>query len=84
MLDFEPDDKFLLSGSADETVMVWSLEALYDQNPEEVTLPSLGPIFDARYNQENDVSILVAPDETNSLRVSINFQNLISCNFMYL
>ena len=39
MLDFEPDDKFLLSGSADETVMVWSLESLYESNPEEVTLP---------------------------------------------
>ena len=69
MLDFEPDDKFLLSGSADETVMVWSLESLYDSSPEEVTLPSLGPIFDARFNKDN-VSILVAPDETNSLRVS--------------
>ena len=51
VLDFEPDDKFLLSGSADETVMVWSLEGLFESDPEEKSLPSLGPIFDARFRQ---------------------------------
>ena len=31
--------------------MVWSLEGLFESDPEEKSLPSLGPIFDARFRQ---------------------------------
>ena len=30
VVDFTADDQFLLSGSADETVMIWSLETLFE------------------------------------------------------
>ena len=71
VLDFTPDESFLLSGSADETVKIWSLESLHDfEDSDNVTLPSLGPAFDHKFLEDN-VSFIVATDETNSLRVRI-------------
>ena len=82
VLDFTPDESFLLSGSADETVKIWSLESLHDfEDSDNVTLPSLGPAFDHKFLEDN-VSFIVATDETNSLRVRISitkylfFENL--------
>ena len=72
VLDFTPDESFLLSGSADETVKIWSLESLHDfEDSDNVTLPSLGPAFDHKFLEDN-VSFIVATDETNSLRVRIS------------
>ena len=68
MLDFTPDESFLLSGSADETVRIWSLETLHDFDTDNSTLPSLGPAFDHKFLDHN-ISLMVATDETNSLRV---------------
>ena len=68
-MDFTPDESFLLSGSADETVRIWSLESLHDFDSDNLTLPSLGPAFDHKF-LDNNVSLIVATDETNSLRVS--------------
>ena len=52
-LDFNNDDSFLLSGSLDETVMIWSLESLYEPLNEAATLNqcslSLGPVFDVKF-----------------------------------
>ena len=55
VLDFTEDDSFLLSGSADETVMIWSLESLYRAEQqssvyeEDFSSLSLGPVFDAKF-----------------------------------
>ena len=83
-MDFTPDESFLLSGSADETVKIWSLESLHDfEDSDNVTLPSLGPAFDHKFLEDN-TSFIVATDETNSLRVRINISNcLFSCNFFF-
>ncbi len=82
VLDFTPEDDFLLSGSADETVMIWSLEQLIDDNdndnnieqeeepPKQVMVPSLGPSYAHRFLPECK-SRLVAPDDANSVRVKI-------------
>ena len=53
-LDFNDNDSFLLSGSADETVMIWSLESLYEpvadiSSVENQTSLSLGPVFDVKF-----------------------------------
>lgn len=68
VLNFTPDESFLLSGSADETVKIWSLESLGYFDCDNVTMPSLGPAFDHKF-LDNNTSFIVATDETNSLRV---------------
>ena len=76
VVDFTPDDRFLLSGSADETVMIWSLESLFDdlENEEEglskhQSFSSLGQTFDQKFLDDN-VSILAASDDNQTIRVS--------------
>ena len=86
MVDFTPDDRFLLSGSADETVMIWSLETLFDdlenENENEKisnkhqSFSSLGQTFDQKFLDDN-VSILAASDDNQTIRVS-NVCNAIS------
>ena len=82
VVDFTPDDRFLLSGSADETVMIWSLESLFDDLENEEGLSkhqsfsSLGQTFDQKFLDDN-VSILAASDDNQTIRVS-NVCNAIS------
>ena len=76
VLDFTPDESFLLSGSADETVKIWSLESLHDFDCDNVTLPSLGPAFDHKF-LDNNTSFIVATDETNSLRVRTTLEKYL-------
>lgn len=73
-LDFTPDNSFLLSGSADETVMIWNVEELpssmdsyYSRGPSNNF--SLGPAFDVKFVNGSRQAVLVAPDDTNCLRV---------------
>ena len=55
VLDFTQDDLFLLSGSADETVMIWSLESLHtlaehsSLGTQNLTALSLGPVVDVKF-----------------------------------
>ena len=87
MVDFTPDDRFLLSGSADETVMIWSLETLFDdlenENENEKisnkhqSFSSLGQTFDQKFLDDN-VSILAASDDNQTIRVSLSKK----CNFI--
>ena len=64
-LDFNDDDSFLLSGSADDTVMIWSLESLYEDNQgtslESLSSLSLGPVFDVKF-------LLSSNDVVNDIR----------------
>ena len=84
VVDFTPDDRFLLSGSADETVMIWSLESLFDDLENEEGLSkhqsfsSLGQTFDQKFLDDN-VSILAASDDNQTIRVS--FKSM-KCNFI--
>ena len=86
MLDFTYDDNFLLSGSADETVMIWSLESLKNQyHDEERELEvkgsrdanyepdslGLGPAFDVKFIGSK--ARLVAPDDINCIQVILIF-----------
>ena len=87
VVDFTPDDRFLLSGSADETVMIWSLETLFDdlenENENEKisnkhqSFSSLGQTFDQKFLDDN-VSILAASDDNQTIRVSLSKK----CNFI--
>ena len=89
MVDFTPDDRFLLSGSADETVMIWSLETLFDdlenENESEKisnkhqSFSSLGQTFDQKFLDDN-VSILAASDDNQTIRVSFKYE--MQCNFI--
>ena len=54
VVGFTPDDRFLLSGSEDETVMIWSLESLFDDDEESQEQrvekqTSLGQTFDQKF-----------------------------------
>ena len=54
VVGFTPDDRFLLSGSEDETVMIWSLESLFDDDEESQEQKvekqtSLGQTFDQKF-----------------------------------
>ena len=54
VVGFTPDDRFLLSGSEDETVMIWSLESLFDDEEESQEQKvekqtSLGQTFDQKF-----------------------------------
>ena len=72
VLDFTPDDSFLLSGSADETVMIWSLESLNNEPLKaKDSLSMLGPSFACTFDKTG-TSILVAPDDSNSLRILLD------------
>ncbi len=82
-LDFTQDDNFLLSGSADETVMVWSMEeAFFDSegNAADASASlSFGPSFDVRFFDTDGSSSqsgsswvgsrMAAPDDTNSIQL---------------
>ena len=88
MVDFTPDDRFLLSGSADETVMIWSLETLFDdlenENENEKisnkhqSFSSLGQTFDQKFLDDN-VSILAASDDNQTIRVSFKYEMQFHC-----
>ncbi len=75
-LDFTHDDNFLLSGSADETVMIWSMEeeaaagAPSDSDVAAATAASLsyGPSFDVKFFPDG-TSRMAAPDDTNSVQL---------------
>ena len=66
-LSFTHDDSFLLSGSSDETLMVWSMEC----TDAEMTVSSelsLGPTFDVGFGLSGEC-ILAAPDDARKIQV---------------
>ena len=73
-LDFTQDCNFLLSGSSDETVMIWSLEEFEVEQkalkPKPASL-SLGPACDCKFFADSS-SRLVAPDDTNAIQILEN------------
>jgi WD40 repeat protein len=73
-LDFTYDDAFLLSGSADETIMIWSMEEEVRQRQAGEGL-CLGPPFDAKFFADGSCRT-VAPDDTNSVHIMDNGKSL--------
>lgn len=65
-MDISELDDFLLSGGADETIMIWSLEDLTVKSKKQII--SLGPAFDAKLDHSGNWRI-VAPDDTNRIQV---------------
>ena len=60
VVGFTPDDRFLLSGSEDETVMIWSLESLFDDDEESQEQKvekqtSLGQTFDQKFSGSDSI-----------------------------
>ena len=68
-LDFTLDDSFLLSGSSDETLMIWAVEDEVMREMSEQSL-SVGPAFDAKFFGDKCCRI-AAPDDTNCIQVKI-------------
>lgn len=68
-MDISELDDFLLSGGADETIMIWSLEDLTVKSKKQII--SLGPAFDAKLDHSGNWRI-VAPDDTNRIQILKN------------
>ncbi len=69
-MDFTLDDSFLLSGSADETVMVWSMEESLDRDSgEAANALSYGPSFDVKFFFDGR-GRMVTPDDVNTVQVN--------------